>query len=1050
MASLVRLRSLGQCAFDVGPVQITHDAKMRFAMLLFLAIERGKQIPRSALADMLWPGVATHRARHSLRHLTYVLRTLGIPVADGASLVELPVECVDLDYESALATDAVPDEGYPEFLPGYAPTFSSAFSEWVDAQRSHVHGRFRVRLLLNLAARRLTGRWSDVERAARNCLRFDPLNEEATLALAEATALNGSKASAVAILDHFIAELNTGPRDIRIPASVLRRRIAERLTSPYSASAEACFVGRDDIVASLTTQLRRLRQSRGSSCLMWGPAGIGKSRVALEATRVATLEGVRVSRTVCQSSDTRRPLSVFADLVPSLLDLPGSLGCSPVSRQYLTRLTQFDAPAPQDGEALATTPIDAAFTHARVGHAILDLIDSVCDEAPLLIVVENVHWTDTISAEILRELVDRGERRALLTILTSRRLPPPGSPLHGFVHGLTVCELGPITDDESRHLFLSVTTGCDRVPDEPCLNRNITLGEGNPFFVRELAAHWATAGDAAVLPSSLTAAIRERLDQLDSAAMHVLQVCALLGKNSTCARLDHILAYPQFQLIDCLQALDDQGLLSTIGNQLRVKHELLADTALARLSPAAKRFLHRRIGTTLETDIGLEQSGILWDCARHLQEAGEHAKALVVLRRCARQSLELGSPPFAVEILDHAHAFCETDDERIQLRNDLILALRAAGLWTRIVELHRDVDPTAPATSTPARGDSSVHASTYARTYASVHDDVELAGLEARWEVDRTIPPILERALVCLHAEHAAPGHRVRAGIWALILAHNIPDADVAEDVYRTLGDITSGTQVSDIDRMTADLIYQTGFGDLRRGADAGARLVAATRASGDLASLSRVLRFASVPLLYLGRFGEVRGLLCEGLEMLERRRLRWGTYITTACFVRSYFEEGDLESASHWYQRLRRLSDSSDDLASTCHAHLLGAKIALVEHRYEAPELLDFPPLSRWETIASARAQSIAMAVWSLSTLRRGLTVEHAELIDRFRRMFDRAKYSGNQDFPAFALFEALRARGDELLASTILRRYIDRERRERSPLPPFLALAFGSLPTG
>jgi hypothetical protein len=415
-----------------------------------------------------------------------------------------------------------------------------------------------------------------------------------------------------------------------------------------------------------------------------------------------------------------------------------------------------------------------------------------------------------------------------------------------------------------------------------------------------------------------------------------------------------------------------------------------------------------------------------------------------------------------VEILDHTHAFCETDDERIQLRNDLILALRAAGLWTRIVELNRACESAATAgrtdtnadtnadTSVDARAHTPTHATTHATTYARTHDDVELAGLEARWEVDRTIPPILERALVCLRAEHAAPGHRMRAGIWALILAHNIPDADVAEDVYRTLGDITSGTRVSDIDRLTADLIYQTAFGDLRRGADAGARLVATTRASGDLASLSRVLRLASVPLLYLGRFADVRGLLCEGLEMLERRRLRWGTYITTAGFVRSYFEEGDLESANHWYHRLRRLSDASDDLASSCPAHLLGAKIALVEHRYEAPELLDFPPLSRWETITSARAQSIAMAVWSLSTLRRGLTVEHSASIDRFRHTFDRAKYSGNQDFPAFALFEALRARGDEVLASTTLRRYVDRERRERSPLPPFLALAFESLPTG
>jgi DNA-binding SARP family transcriptional activator len=1032
MASLVHLRSLGQCAVDVGVVRVAHDAKMRFALLLYLVIERGKQIPRGTLAEMLWPDATTHRARHSLRHLTYVLRAMGVPVGDGAHTIEIAAESVELDYESAMAAP-VPDEGYPEFLPGYAPGFSNAFSEWVDEQRSHVHRQFRLRLLENLAARRLMGRWSDVERAARNCLRFDPLNEEATLALAEATALNGSKASAVAILDHFIAELNAGPRDIRIPATVLRRRIAERLASPYSASAEACFVGRDDVIALLTTRLRGLRGGRGSSYLLWGPAGIGKSRVALEATRVATLEGVRISRTACQASDTSRPLSVFADLVPSLLDLPGSLGCSPMAREYLTRLTQFDRTQP--GDAPAGTPTEAAFTNARVSHAILDLIDSVCEEAPLLIVVENVEWTDAISAGVLRELVDRSERRALQVILTARQLPQAGSPLHGCVQGLTVCHLRALTDDESRHLFLSVATGADGVPDDWCLRRNVAFGEGNPLFIRELAARWAATGDAGPLPSSLTAVIQERISQLGVAAMRVLQVCALLGKNSTFARVDQILSYPQFEIIDCLQALDDQGLLSASGTQLHVRHELLAETAVARISPAAKRFLHRRIGLILEQDIEQDadfaQSGILWECARHLREAGERAKALTLLRRCARQSLDVGSPQYAVEILEHAQGFCDTDRDRAQLRDSLILALRAAGHWPRIVEVNRGRPLTPGAASD-----------------AFAHDDVELASLEAQWEVDRTIPAVLDRSLLCLRAENAPPGHRVRAGIWALILAHNIPDAGLAQDVYRTLGCLSRATQVPETDRVTADLVYQTSFGDLCEGADAGARLVSATRASGDLASLSRVLRLASVPLLYLGRFAEVRGLLCEGLDLLERARLRWGTFITTAGFVRSYFEEGDLASANSWYGRLRQLFDPADDLARTCPAHILGAKIALVEERYDAPELLEFPAASRWASIASARTQSIAMAVWTLSTLRRGLAAEHDERLDQLTRLFDRAKHSGNQDFPAFALFESLRARGDDSNAYAMLRQYVDRERREQAPLPPFLALAFASVP--
>ena len=997
---------------------------MRFATLLFLAIERGKPIPRSAISELLWPGTPEGQARHSLRHVAYVLRGMGVPVTEGSSFLELPTNGVDLDYESALALDQLPEGGYQVFLPGYSPSFSDSFAEWVDAQRNHVHARIRTRLLSALVERRERGQWSELEDVAKQCLRFDPLNEHATLALAEATAMNGSKAAAIAILDRFIVELNAVPIDVRTPAVILRKRIAERLTIPYSASSE-CFVGRTDTLSLLTSQLRRARAGQGAACLLWGSAGIGKSRVVLEATRIATLEGVRVRRTGCQATDLHRPLSVFADLVPYLLDLPGSLGCSPESRQYLSRLTQAD-PA-DNGLQLRRQDAapEAAFSYAQVRQAVLELLGAVCDEAPLMVVVEDAHWIDPTSARMIRELVERIQNFALHLVITSRQHPPADSPLAERLAGLTVNEIRPLTDRDARLLFSSITAAADRAVDAKCIDRSVALAEGNPFFVRELATMWAVGGNMHQLPASLTAALDARLEQVDGASLRVLQVCALLGKNATVSRIERALGYPQFQLVDCLQSLDTLGLLATDERQIAVRHDLLGEAALSRLSSTARRFLHRCIGVALEADIDPEHSGALWGCAWHLQQAGEGTRALGVLRRCARQALDLGSPRHAVEILEQAIDMCDTDEERSQVRSSLIMALRSAGLWTRILDVHQAYSPASP---------DSIDR-------PSVHDDVELAVLEAQWDTNRKLPALLEQALLCLRAYDAPLTHRVKAGIWALILAHNLPDAEVAAQAYQTLQQLGSMSETRQTDRLTADLIYHTAFGDLAFGAASGLRLVSMARDASDLASLSRVLRLAAVPLIYLGRFGDGRVLLNEALDILKPRGLEWGTFVTTAFLVRSYFEEGDLVGSKQWYARLRALVESSQDPGAAYVAHLLGAQIALVEHRYDSPEVLRFPHWRRCDAIPSKRARSIALAVCALSTLRRGLTTEHSQILSRLDHVFSQAKCSANQDFPAFALYEGHRAVGESARATASLHQYLEVDRRERSPIPPYLS---------
>jgi hypothetical protein len=229
-------------------------------------------------------------------------------------------------------------EPFGPYLPGFAVPWPE-FQAWIDEQREAVHADVRRVLADQLRRRKERADWGGADALARWLLQFDPLNEEATLTIAECTALSGSKHEALAILDRFLAELGPCAGDLRLQATLLRRRIAEPAArSRLSfAATERHFVGREQELAELTMAMRRARWHDGSAVLLHGAPGIGKTRLTHELEKVATIEGVRVAHASCRESDLLRPMSVFMDLVPDLMNRPGALGCSPESLATLRR-----------------------------------------------------------------------------------------------------------------------------------------------------------------------------------------------------------------------------------------------------------------------------------------------------------------------------------------------------------------------------------------------------------------------------------------------------------------------------------------------------------------------------------------------------------------------------------------------------------------------------------------------------------------------------------------------------------------------------------------
>ena len=240
-SSMVFVRTLGAASIDAGVTRLTPSSVRKFALLFYLWAERGRSVTRATLHDLVFPDQTAPNARHSIRELIYQFRKLGARIASEGETVELAPESVRADYSDVLRQERPSLEQLRAatggFMPGYAPAHSEAFTEWLEGLRARATVELNRVFVAELNRARRLGDWTLVEAAAQAVLALDPLHEEATFATAEMLAINGAKAQAVRVLDKYVEEVGKSSPDLKLPATLLRRRISERSREISSVEA---------------------------------------------------------------------------------------------------------------------------------------------------------------------------------------------------------------------------------------------------------------------------------------------------------------------------------------------------------------------------------------------------------------------------------------------------------------------------------------------------------------------------------------------------------------------------------------------------------------------------------------------------------------------------------------------------------------------------------------------------------------------------------------------------------------------------------------------
>ncbi|HVE77409.1 MAG TPA: AAA family ATPase, partial [Gemmatimonadaceae bacterium] len=381
----IHLHTLGQALIRCPRATISPDSEVTFAVALYLLLERHRAVPRDELVQVIWPGVPASLATHRLRQTLYVLRQAGATIEHGHAHLRL-ADGVNWDVDEF---DASPAPGQAPatqgaFLPAYGVRLPTEFREWLDAWRARVDGRLRTTLVRALARARSSGDRGRLRELSVSLLRIDPLNEEGTLALAEATALDGQRDEALKILDAYSRELGRVPELVRLPAARLRERIATQF--PAGTAAPSPLVGRGDLISHLTRAIHGASSGLPSIHLLHGPAGIGKTRLLDEVDAVAQLANISVARHRCRAGDSTRALALPVDTVRVLLALPGAIGCDPAALALLRGTLAADV----SPNAACLDPDSASQMRRRLEDAALELFGALLDENALALLVDDV------------------------------------------------------------------------------------------------------------------------------------------------------------------------------------------------------------------------------------------------------------------------------------------------------------------------------------------------------------------------------------------------------------------------------------------------------------------------------------------------------------------------------------------------------------------------------------------------------------------------------------------------------------------------------------
>lgn len=415
-------------------------------------------------------------------------------------------------------------------------------------------------------------------------------------------------------------------------------------------SAGTTTIGRAHELARIAARLAEGAAGRGGVVLISGEPGIGKTRLALDASAAARATRARIAWGRCPEAGAAPAFWPWIEIVREVVAGEGV-------RAVRDRL----GPAAEDVLALAEarelvgTGSFPAELFASQRFRALDGVVRLFEggAAPLLVVFEDLHRADELSVTALRHVAGYAGRLPLLLLVTVRPADlPAGGPLVDALAEIATlpwCDglpLGPLAAEEAEQLVAAVPGPALRVGE---IADVVARAGGNPLFLEQLAL---APGAPAALPMSLRQVIRARVGRLPQACRTMLDVLAVAGREADLDLAAVAADLPGDAVRAAMAPALEQGLILPAGSRaVAFSHALVQETLYADLEPAARAELHERfaaaLGAPAAVDAGLRaaradhalraaRGGRAVDCVPALRAAAGAAAARLAFGEAAR------------------------------------------------------------------------------------------------------------------------------------------------------------------------------------------------------------------------------------------------------------------------------------------------------------------------------------------------------------------------------------------------------------------------------
>jgi TOMM system kinase/cyclase fusion protein len=500
----------------------------------------------------------------------------------------------------------------------------------------------------------------------------------------------------------------------------LRRARAGPTPGLTPDGARAPLVGRDAEIELLAERLRLARAGAGQSSLLTGEPGIGKSRLARELRARLANDAHTFLEGRC-SPDTQH-----SALFPIVEVLGRGLGLDREAAGPGDALTQLEAALSGYGFELAeamplflplfSLPVGPPYAPPEVSSqkqkeltlgAVSSLLCAMAERQPLFLLVEDLHWADPTTIELLGRLVREAPSSPFFLLLTARPEFSPPFPTTAMLQ----LHLGRL-ERPSIEAMVAELSGRKALPAS-VLEQLVNRADGVPLFVEELtratleSGALTVQGDSYVLtgppsdlaiPTTLRALVTARLDRLDR-AKETVQFAAALGREFSVELLSALSPLGPAAVHEDLDRLAEAGLLLRRRRRkdgvASFKHALVRDAAYESLSKGARQKAHARIAATLEERFA-EIAGARPDLlAHHHAAAGQKRPAAGYARQAAQHALQRSAYAEAAAHASHAVGWAEAIDGTEGVEAELV----ANGMLTQaLMSLRGWADPQVKAT----------------------------------------------------------------------------------------------------------------------------------------------------------------------------------------------------------------------------------------------------------------------------------------------------------------------------------------------------------------